>query len=276
MTEEQAGKVILSGAQETTLATLYGKAMESRRADSILQDTEADRALHRIDYDFAKLRIRRSDHLSLAVRARAYDIWARQFIDAHPRCTVLHLGCGLDTRAYRVAPPASVTWYDVDHPDVIALRRKLFANREGVRMIAGSITDPALLDEVAGEGPVLVIAEGVTPYLPAGDGIAMLRRIVGHFPSGRLLFDGYNRGGLWFLQRYGCVKASGAHLGWSIGDPHSIERAVPGLRLDAELWYSDAPGMGSRLSWLNRKLLRGAYRVPAVRRLGRPLRYTFG
>ncbi|MGV0744175.1 class I SAM-dependent methyltransferase [Mycolicibacterium sp. XJ870] len=267
-------KVSLTGAQETTLATLYGKAMESRRPDSILQDTAADEALGRVDYDFSKLRIRRTDHLSLAVRARAYDTWAGQFIAAHPHCTVLHLGCGLDTRVYRVAPPPSVAWYDVDFPDVIALRRKLFGSE--VPMIAKSLTDPTLLDGITGETPVLVVAEGVTPYLPADDGIALLRRITDHFPSGQLLFDGYGRGGLWFLQRYGCVKASGARLGWSIGDPRDLERAVPGLRFDAELWYSDAPGMEQHLSWLNRRLLHAMYRVPAVRRLGRPLRYTFG
>lgn len=267
-------KVTLTGAQETTLATLYGKAMESRRPDSILQDTEAFAALQRIDYDFAKLRVRRSDHLSLAVRARAYDTWARQFIDTHPSCTVLHLGCGLDTRAYRIGPAPSVTWYDVDFPDVIALRRKLFGS--DFRTIAKSLTDPTLLEGVAGDTPVLVVAEGVTPYLPADEGIAMLRRITAHFPSGQLLFDGYDRWGLWFLQRYGCVKASGARLGWSIGDPRDLERSVPGLRFDAELWYSDAPGMDERLSRVNRQLLRVLYRIPVVRRFGRPLRYTFG
>ena len=73
-------KVRLTGAQETTLATLYGKAMESRRPDSILEDIAADTALGRIDYDFNRLKIRRTDHTSLAVRAKAYDVWARQFL----------------------------------------------------------------------------------------------------------------------------------------------------------------------------------------------------
>ncbi|BDY27586.1 class I SAM-dependent methyltransferase [Mycolicibacterium mageritense] len=265
-------KVTLTGAQETTLATLYGKAMESRRPDTILHDTVAFDALARVDYDFGKLRVRRSDHLSLAVRAKAYDIWACQFIAAHPDCTVLHLGCGLDTRPYRITPRC--TWYDVDFPDVIALRHKLFGS--GVAAIAKSVTDPTLLDGIAGDGPVLVVAEGVTPYLPAAEGIAMLRRITAHFPTGELLFDAYGRWGLRFLQRYGCVKASGARLGWSIDDPRELERAVPGLRFDAELWYSDAPGMDHHLSAITRRLLHVAYTVPAVRRLGRPLRYTFG
>jgi O-methyltransferase involved in polyketide biosynthesis len=271
----QLEKVNLTGAQETTLATLYGKAMESRRPDSILNDSEADRALRRIDYDFSRLRIRRTDHTSLAVRAKAYDGWARQVLDRHPDCTVLHLGCGLDTRVYRVDAPPTVRWYDVDFPDVIELRRRLFPPRDGMHTVAASVTDPELLDGIAGDTPVLVIAEGLTPYLRAVDGLALLRRITEHFPSGEMLFDGYGRFGVWFLQRYGCVKVSGAQLGWSINDPHEIERAVPGLTFDAELWYTNAPGLDRHYSWLYRQFAAALYYVTPVRRLGRPLRYRF-
>jgi O-methyltransferase involved in polyketide biosynthesis len=268
-------KVRLTGAQETTLATLYGKAMESRRPDSILEDRDADDALRRIDYDFSRLKVRRSDQLSLAVRAKAYDSWARQFLDSHPDCTVLHLGCGLDTRVYRVDPPPTVRWYDVDLPDVIELRRRLFPPRDGMQSIAGSLADRALLHGIAGDTPVLVIAEGLTPYLRAVDGLALLRRITEHFPSGEMLFDGYGRLGVWFLQRYGCVKASGAQLGWSINDPHELERAVPGLIFDAELWYTNAPGLESHHSWLYRRFAATLYYITPVRRLARPLRYHF-
>lgn len=268
-------KARLTGAQETTLATLYGKAMESRRSDSILSDREADKALRRIDYDFSRLRVRRSDHLSLAVRAKAYDGWARQFLTRHPDCTVLHLGCGLDTRVYRVNPPSNVRWYEIDLPDVIELRRRLFPPRDGTQTIAASLTDAHLLDGIAGDTPVLVIAEGLTPYLRAVDGLALLRRITQHFPSGEMLFDGYGRLGVWFLQRYGCVKVSGAQLGWSINDPRELERAVPGLILDAELWYTNAPGIDRHYSWLYWRFAGAMYHITPIRRLGRPLRYHF-
>ena len=50
----------------------------------------------------------------------------RRFLDGCSECTVLHLGCGLDTRVYRVNPASTVRWYDFDLPDVIELRRRLF------------------------------------------------------------------------------------------------------------------------------------------------------
>ena len=47
-------KITLTGAQETMLATLYGRAVDSGRATSVLHDDEAQRAVDRIDYDFSK------------------------------------------------------------------------------------------------------------------------------------------------------------------------------------------------------------------------------
>ena len=89
------------------------------------------------------------------------------------------------------------------------------------------------------------------------------------------MFDGYGRFGVWFLQRYGCVKASGAQLGWAINDPHELERAVPGLIFDAELWYTNAPGFEQHYSRLYRRFSGALYYVTPIRRLGRPLRYRF-
>jgi len=36
------------------------------------------------------------------LRARHLDFWTREFLAAHPQATVLHLACGLDSRAWRV------------------------------------------------------------------------------------------------------------------------------------------------------------------------------
>jgi O-methyltransferase involved in polyketide biosynthesis len=175
-------KVTLTGTQQTALVTLYGKALDSRRADSILDDRLADEAVQHIDFDFTTLRIRRRDQKSSAVRSKAYDRLVTRFLDGHPACVVLHLGCGLDSRAYRVQPPPTVDWYDIDLPDVIALRRRLFPQRAGLHTLGASVTDPNLLDKISGDLPVLVVAEGLTPYLRRADGVAMLRRVVDHFP----------------------------------------------------------------------------------------------
>ncbi len=269
-------KVSLAGTQQTALVTLYGKALDSRRPDSVLADREADKAVRRLDYDFSALRMRRRDQQSSAVRSKAYDRRVTRFLDGHPRCVVLHLGCGLDTRAYRVNPPPTVDWYDIDLPEIIALRRRLFPERAGLHTIGTSVADPTLLDEIPKDKPVLVVAEGLTPYLRREDGLATLRRIVGHFAAGEMLIDGYSRAGLWLLQRYPPVKASGAQLDWSIGNPHELEAAVPGLVFDCEWWAADAEEIKRYYSPFYWQLMQALFHITPIRRLGRGLQYHFG
>jgi O-methyltransferase len=109
-----------------------------------------------------------------------------------------------------------------------------------------------------------------------GDGAAMLRRITDHFPGGELVFDGYGRVGVWLTQRYGPVKASGAHLDWSIDDPHELEKAVPGLVFDSEWWFADPADIRRHYSWLYWRFMRVLFRITPIRRLGRGLPYHFG
>ncbi|WP_245451719.1 class I SAM-dependent methyltransferase [Mesorhizobium waimense] len=118
-------KVNLTGARETLLLTLYGKALESQLPHSLLEDHFADAAVRKIDYDFSRLKVDDNLGIGLAIRAKTLDIGVQDFLAKNPDAIVLHLGCGLDTRVFRVDPPQSVDWFDVDFPDVIALRRAL-------------------------------------------------------------------------------------------------------------------------------------------------------
>ena len=166
-------KVRLTKEQETYLATLYGKALDSHAEHPILGDTFADAVVRRIDFDFAKLHLPSGGAITLPMRAKHLDAWAREFLAAHPESTVLHLGCGLDSRVFRLDAPATVRWYDVDLPDVIALRRRLYPARHDTELIAASVTALPWLDGIAGDRggrPVLVVAEGLVMYLAEPDG----------------------------------------------------------------------------------------------------------
>ena len=149
---------------------------------------------------------------------------------------MLHLGCGLDARFFRLDPGPGVEWYDVDYPDVADLRRQLYPTRDHYHVVAASVTDPAWLTDIPGDRPVLAIGEGLTMYLTQEDGVALLRRIVDHFPSGELQFDAFNRLGIKSQWTNTVVRRSGATLHWGIDGPDDIIKAVPGLRLLA--WAS--------------------------------------
>src|SRR6185437_12381265 len=97
---------------------------------------------------------------------------------------------------YRLDPGPGVTWYDVDYPEVIALRERVYPDRPNYRLVPASVTDPAWPAEVAVDRPTLFLGEGLTMYLTKEDGLALLRRVVDRFPSGELQFDSFNTLGI--------------------------------------------------------------------------------
>jgi len=67
---------------------------------------------------------------------------ARRFVARHPDAVGLDLGAGLDTRVFRIDPPAGVDWYDVDFPEVLAARQQLLPTRANADGIGADLTDP--------------------------------------------------------------------------------------------------------------------------------------
>lgn len=176
----------------TLLVTLYLRACESRLERPILGDTAAAEAVDRIDYNWSRMRLGAGpwgNQFLVALRAKQLDVWTADFLKRNPDSVVLHLGCGMDTRAFRLESPATVQWFDVDQPHVIELRRKLYSDGPGYRMIGSSVTDPRWLDSIPVDRPVAVVAEGLLPYLTPADVDDLLRRITDRFPGGEVSAD---------------------------------------------------------------------------------------
>jgi O-methyltransferase involved in polyketide biosynthesis len=280
LTKEQEG--------ETYLPTLYGKALDARAEHSILHDTFADAVVQRIDFDFATRfkTIAQGGAVTLPLRARLLDAWVREFLRDHPESTVLNLGCGLDSRVFRIDAPPTVRWYDVDLPDVIALRKRLYTQRRDYELIASSVTDLHWLDAIPGNHPVVVVAEGLVMYLPRQAGAALFRRISSQFPSGQLLFDAYSRLTVRILNLMARLNLFGSpptaagsqiSLPWGIDDPHELEILVPGLRLVTAVPFLTMPELVERLSrsWAQARIASIIGRWKWYQNSMRHLRYAF-
>ncbi len=270
-------KIRLTKEKETYLATLYGKALDAAVENPILGDRFAADAVARIDYDFKELKLPNGGEITLPMRAWHFDQWTRAFLAANPVSTVLHLGCGLDTRVQRIDPGPQVRWYDIDYPDVIALREQLYPKRDGYHPIGSSVTDLAWLDAILGDTSVLVIAEGLVMYLPEKDGTALFRQITEQFPSGQITFDGYSGSMVRLVSRLATVRGAKVDLVWGVDDPHDLEKQIPGLHLVESIEFLAMPELVSRLS-TNRfrgAMYRGMGRLPFYRNLIRHLRYEF-
>ena len=256
------------------LATLYAKALDADGPHSILGDTWARQAVERIDYDWSRTSITKRTSPSVTTRSAHFDIWARQFLARHDRANVLHLGCGLDSRVYRLDPGPGIEWYDVDYPSIIELRDQIYPPREHLHTIAASVTDPGWLDQIPADRPVLAIGEGLTMYLTEADGIALLRRIVNRFPGGELQFDAFSRFGIRSQWVNAVVRRSGSTLHWGIDKPDDILRAVPGLRPLA--WESPFESESfRRVPRLYRMMARVMSGVPALKTMAQYHRYEF-
>ncbi|QSJ10365.1 class I SAM-dependent methyltransferase BotOMT [Streptomyces sp. BC16019] len=275
-------KISLTGAAETLLAPLYARALDARSAHPLLGDHIAAELLDRIDYDFDRLGMGEASAVGVALRARYFDRRVRAFLDAHPESTVVHLGCGLDSRFERLAPGPGVRWFDLDQPDVIELRKQLYPARPGHETLATSVTEPDWPAQVPTDRPVLVVAEGLSMYLSADEGPRMLRTLVAHFPQGELLFDTYSRFAVRSTRSLALFRKTGARLAWGVNDPRELERGIPGLRLiETDSAYATAAGVD--VSHLPRTLRRRMRidthilaRLPVLRHIGHISRYAFG
>ncbi|MEV0585600.1 class I SAM-dependent methyltransferase [Nonomuraea sp. NPDC050310] len=268
-------RIRLTGAQATMLATLYGKAMDARSPNSVLHDTMALEAVRRIDHDFSKVGIKPGDASTVALRSLHFDGWTREFLAAHPEATVLHLGCGLDTRVFRVDPGPGVRWFDVDYPDVIDLRRKVFREREGdYTLLATPVTPAGWLAQVPADRPVLVVAEGLTMYLREEAGRELFRAIVERFPSGQLVFDGFSKRGIKLQKVNKAVQVAGATLYWGVDGPAELESIHPALRCVSAVSAFDLDGF-DRVRLAYRLLAKAARMIPVMRRMAIMYRLEF-
>jgi hypothetical protein len=154
-------RIDLKGEKETLLMTLYLRALDSRAAAPILGDEYAEELMSRIDYNFDRLAPMRGNASTIAVRAKQLYAWTRQFLAEHPDAVVLHLACGLDSRVFRIDRPRSALWLDLDYPEVIRLRERLYPAGDGVVMIDASVTDESWWAQVPSDRPTLVLGRGV-------------------------------------------------------------------------------------------------------------------
>lgn len=212
----------------TALCTLYLRACESRLSQPILADHDAAAAVARIDYDFARLHraVRPwANQFLVALRAKQFDAFTTDFLRRHPDAVVLHLGCGLDTRTLRVTPAPDVQWFDVDQPEVIVLRRKLYQDNDEYRMISSSVTEAQWIGTVPIDRPTLVIAEGLLMFLSESEVRVLLQRLTDRFSRGELVFDTLSPMGprisRWF---------QGGLVRWGIRDAGEPTRWNPRLR----------------------------------------------
>jgi len=151
------------------------RAMESDRPDALFRDPYARKlAGEQGERIVGSMRKGRAWAWPMIVRTAVIDELILRTIAQEGVDTVLNLAAGLDTRPYRLPLPASLTWIEVDFPDVIAYKTGQLADARPVcalQHVGVDLTDAArrraLFDQIgAAARRVLVVSEGLLIYLP--------------------------------------------------------------------------------------------------------------
>lgn len=117
--------------QETLVIPLYARMLCTKQYPNLFQDTRAADMMAQMDYDFSKLEQKGKGIMyrfgALETAMRQYDLaWeVRDYLKNHPKAAVVNLGCGLDLTG-ESCDNGSCKIYNLDFPDVIALREQLF------------------------------------------------------------------------------------------------------------------------------------------------------
>lgn len=186
--------------QETLVIPLYGRKVCSEHFPDLFKDPEAERICGMLDYDFAekgkKMESAAGLFGALEVAQRQYDLaWeVKDYLKKKPEAAVVNLGCGLDD-TFRKCDNGRCKGYNIDMPDVIAVRNELLPESDRERNLAFDLNDETWMDEIDLSNGVVLFASGVFYYFKTDDVKALFQKMAKRFPGAVLVFDSCNRRG---------------------------------------------------------------------------------
>lgn len=236
----------LSPVERSALLPILGRARDAASERPILADAWSQVVVDTVAVDWEGLGLPRKEASSVAARGRLIDDGCRAFLAEHPDGVVLDLGSGLDDRAQRVQPPAGSTWFDLDLPGIMGVRRRL-PERPPVRAdhseLEADATSPDWIAAVPADRPLAILADGFFPFLSPDDSHAVVHRLVDRAPSGELIMNGYTTLARSLMPRVKAIRDLGIDTagGTAFDDPREPESWHPRVRLAERTMLSRSP-----------------------------------
>lgn len=264
----------LTKVEETMFITLYARALDNTSKNPILYDKTAQNIVGHLNYDFINLKVTKEKY-NTAIRTKELDDRIKRFIARNANAVVLDLGCGLDSRILRVNPPDGVSWYDIDFPEVIKLRKHFYTERSGYNMIGASLLDSNWLSGIPSDQPAIIVADGVLPFIKGKDIKELFNRLTNYFQSGEIAFNGYTTLAVRLMKNTPSIKTIGVEASMGFDDPREPESWAPRLKLAEEAFLIES-SYASKMPFGFRILSKLMSLSPNIKREGgRILRYKF-
>ena len=184
--------------QETMIIPLYGRKMCSKLYPSLFRDETAIRLMKEIDYDFSDLArksksmMQRFGFLEVAMRQNDLAYEVRDYLKTHPKAAIVNLGCGLDDTGH-LCDNGTCKVYNLDFPDVIAVRNQMLPPRKREENIPCNLNDTSWFDKIDDSDGAVFFAAGVFYYFLNDEVKTLVQAMAQAFPGGKLVFDAANK-----------------------------------------------------------------------------------
>ncbi|SKB98766.1 O-Methyltransferase involved in polyketide biosynthesis [Lachnospiraceae bacterium] len=234
--------ITLGDVQTTALIPLAIKANETKRSNARVKDRKATEIIEKLGVDtepYDKF----MSHEGVIARTIMLDRQLRNIIKENPDTVVVNIAAGFDNRFERV-DNGQILWFDIDLPDVIAVRKKAFEERERVQMIAGNVLQDGwcavVKKALAGRRsrPVF-LAEGLFMYLTMDEIQKFLSVLKSNFAEGVLIAEQNDIILVKQGKHHDTVRNTAATFKSGTKSGHEIEELVDGIRLVDEHSFNE-------------------------------------
>jgi len=243
----------LEGVSATTLWTLHNRGSEAKRSDGVIRDPWAVTLFDAISYDYRKFGKPNQSH---ALRARAFDAAAQDYLSAHPKASLVALAEGLQSsfwRLERTGVAGELTWSSIDLPPVMALRERLLPHDDRIVALAQSALDRSWMDRVDGSHGAFITAEGLLMYLEPDDALGLIGDCAARFPGGQMMFDSiphwFSRRTLKGLKLSDRYTAPPMPFALTVDEGLALADSIPGVRAARDIPLAQGRGMFKLAAW---------------------------
>jgi methyltransferase (TIGR00027 family) len=254
----------LNDVSKTAIVTLRSRVAESEKNKPLIHDPMARYCLDRLatfatEAEKTLLFNRRlspalTSHIGL--RARKYDAIVNEFISRNSESTMINLGCGFDTRYWRI-DHEKCRYLELDLPEVVELKKEALNERLSYELMAGSVLDTAWIDTVASGGNrnCLLVAEGLFMYLPRAEVIGLFKAFSKKLYHSQIVLEvvteQYTRG-LWkkiviLKMKQDLGFDSGSSYNFGVKNALELEAFADGIRVVNEWSYVEDPDLHPRI-----------------------------
>lgn len=249
----------MNNINKTLYIPLYGKAFVSKKG-IILHDAKAEEIWSAEGFKLKGKSKSKWLAYYMGMRSAVFDSWLKEELSAMNDATVLHIGCGMDSRAMRIGETEHL-WYDIDFPEVIKERKKYYAESSKYHMLGIDVRSAQLTENIPKGENAIIVMEGVSMYLETEELKLLLKNLAKHFSRVHILMDCYTLFAAKMSKFKNPINDVGVTSVYGLDDPRILEENtgvafIKEHEMTPDILINDLKGMEK---WVFKKFFAGKF-----------------